>query len=88
MFHDVKTLISLALLGLALAGPARADWEFSQATDPMTDDQTGFVSVDNDEISFGLALKCWNDKEKTRWIAFVTNVDFDKAQKYLSLIHI
>lgn len=82
MSYYSKIILSLCLLGLTLAGPAHADWELTQATDPMTDDKTGFVSVDNSESTYGLALKCWNDKDKTRWIAFITNVDFDKAQKY------
>ncbi len=82
MSHYAKIILSLCLLGLTMAGSAKADWEMSQATDPMTDDKTGFVSVDNDDATYGLALKCWNDKDRTRWIAFITTVDFDKAQKY------
>ena len=82
MSNYAKLLLSLCLLALTVAGPAKADWEMTQATDPMSDEKTGFVSVDNADSTYGLAMKCWNDKEKTRWIAFMTNVDFDKAQKY------
>ena len=64
MSYYAKILLSLCLVGLTVAGPAHADWELALDTDPMTDDKTGFVSVDNEDSTYGLALKCWNDKEK------------------------
>ena len=62
--------------------PAKAEWEITQGTDPMTDDKNAYISVDNEEGTYALALKCWNDKDKTRWFAFITSIDFDKPQKY------
>ena len=82
MRHFTKYGWVIVLLTLLATIPAKANWEFAQDIDPMTDDKTGFVSVDNDESTYGLAMKCWSDKDNTRWIAFMTTVDFDKAQKY------
>ena len=73
---------AVVLMYLAFCGLARADWEMTAGTDPMTDDKNAYISVDNEESTYALALKCWNDKDKSRWVAFITNIDFDKAQKY------
>ena len=75
-------LLAILLFCLGFSSLARADWETTQGTDPMTDDKNAYISVDNEESTYALALKCWNDKGKSRWFAFITNIDFDKAQKY------
>jgi hypothetical protein len=75
-------LLAFLALYLGFSTLARADWEITQGTDPMTDDKNAYISVDNEEGTYALALKCWNDKGKSRWFAFITSIDFDKAQKY------
>ena len=73
--------IGLAGLFLALtaAVPARAAWDVSLDMDPLTDEKTGYMSVENDGGSVALAVKCWNDAAATRWFVVIFDTDFDKA---------
>ncbi len=77
-----KVASIIALLAFAHVGQAKAAWDFSPDTDPMTDEKTAYISVDDNDSTYAIGFKCWDDAEKTRWIAFITDIDFDKAKSY------
>ena len=77
-----KAASIIALLFFAHMGHANAAWDFSPDTDPMTDEKTAYVSVDDADNSYAIGFKCWDDAEKTRWIAFITDIGFDRAKSY------
>ena len=83
-----RHLIATLAFGLAHIGQANAAWDFTPDTDPMTDEKTAYVSVDDADNSYAIGFKCWDDAEKTRWIAFLTDIDFDKATSYPKSIEI
>ena len=77
-----KAAFSIALASLAQICGAHAAWDFSPDTDPMTDEKTAYVSVDDDNSAYALGFKCWDDAENTRWIAFITDIEFSQAKSY------
>ena len=86
MYSYAKVASIIALLSFAQLGQANAAWDFFPDTDPMTDEKTAYVSVDDADSSYAIGLKCWDDAEKTRWIAFITDIDFDRATSYPEVI--
>ncbi len=82
MSSHVKRASFIALLSLAQIQHAYALWDFSPDVDPMTDEKTAYVSVDDEKSSYAIGFKCWDDAEKTRWIAFIADIDFDQAKSY------
>ena len=82
MYSYAQVASIIALLSFVHLGQANAAWDFSPDTDPMTDEKTAYVSVDDADSSYAIGFKCWDDTEKTRWIAFITDIDFDRAKSY------
>ena len=82
MTSYAKVASIIALLSFAHTGRANAAWDFSPDTDPMTDEKTAYVSVEEADSSYAIGFKCWDDAENTRWIAFITDIDFDRAKSY------
>lgn len=79
----ITSMLVLSLAASALLkSEALAAWDFESSNDPMTDEQVGFASIDNDDGTLGLAIKCWNDTDATQWIAIITQVDFGDASQY------
>lgn len=76
-----SALLASALL-CALGGAAQAQWELENGVDPMTDERTGFMSVDSPDNAYALVMKCWADPEQTCWIALMLDVPFDRAGGY------
>jgi len=79
----MKLLLAAAAAALLLTSAANAKWEAEVSEDAMTDEKTAFMAVEEaDDSNQGLALKCWDDKEKTLSLYIFTGVEYDKAAKY------
>ncbi len=68
----------MCLLGTA----ANAKWESQTLEDPMTDEKAAWIGTDSDDSSLSILFKCWDDADKTKWLAILTGKTYDEAASY------
>lgn len=79
----MKLFLAAAAAAVLLSATANAKWELEVSEDAMTDETTAYMAVEeSDDSDIGLAIKCWDDKDKTISLYVFPNVDYDKAAKY------
>ncbi|WP_150117511.1 hypothetical protein [Microvirga vignae] len=79
----MKCFIAAVAATLLLGAPAIAKWETDVDEDPMTDDKVAYMetTLDGDD-DVALAMKCWDDKDKSISLYVYTGTRYDKAAKY------
>jgi len=83
MGHLMKLFLVAATAAFLLCATAHAKWEAEVSEDAMTDEKIAFMAVEEMEDSdIGIALKCWDDKDKTLSLYIFTGVEYDQAAKY------
>jgi hypothetical protein len=79
----MKRWIAACAVAVLLGAPAYAKWETEIDEDPMTDEKIAYMEAgEDDDGDVALALKCWDDKDKSISLYIFTDVKYDKAAKY------